>query len=74
LELSRRYLAAMILPWDARWWWILLSAVGAATIQGYLFFRAHRLRGRERWLLVLWGTALAGALLALVSFLFVGVW
>jgi len=74
LELSRRYLAAMILPWDARWWWLLLSAVGAATIQGYLFFRAHRLRGRERWLLVLWGTALAGALLALVSFLFVGVW
>jgi len=69
-ELSARYLATMILPWEARWWWILLSAVGAAAAQGYLFFRAYQLRGRRRWLLALLGTALAAALLALSEFLF----
>jgi|GEM_PF-2317861 len=72
-ELQSRYVGSRIWAWEeARWWWILLGAVGAAAIQGHLFFRAHRLRGRARWLLVLLGTVLAASFLGLLEFLFIG--
>jgi hypothetical protein len=62
LDWQMQYVGTKVWPWEMRWWVIALAAAGAAAIQGYMLFHAHRATGATRWLLAVLGTALALAL------------
>ena len=48
VELQEQYVGNVIWPWEARWWWLLLSALGAAAILGCVLSRARLAQGRRR--------------------------
>jgi len=64
MEAQIRYTANVIWPWEGRWWWILLAALGAAAIQGLLLGQARVSQGWRRSLWLALGLVLSVGLLA----------
>jgi len=48
VELQGQYAGDVIWPWEARWWWLLLAALGAAAILGCVLSRARLAKGRRQ--------------------------
>jgi len=72
VELQGQYSGNVIWPWEARWWWLLLAALGAAAILGYVLHRARLTQGRWRVLLFLLGPVAGAVFLAACQSLLVG--
>ena len=66
LEVQTRYAGHVIWPWEARWWWVFMGAIGAAVILGYLLAQAHMARHRARTLFLILGP--------LLSLIFIAAW
>ena len=62
VEIQGQYAGDVIWPWDAEWWWLVLAALGAAAILGWVLSRARHAKGRWRALLLVLGLV-AGTLL-----------
>jgi hypothetical protein len=56
---QENYARQVIWPWEARWWGLLLAAMGAAVLMGSLLSRARTTRGRGRVFYLVAAPALA---------------
>jgi hypothetical protein len=68
------YVQRVIWPWEARWWGLLLAALGAAALLGCLLSRARTTQGRNRVFYLLVAPALSVSFLMACRAVGIVVW
>ncbi|MBC7231841.1 MAG: hypothetical protein H5T68_01165 [Chloroflexi bacterium] len=74
VQLQARYAENVILPWETRWWWILLTISGSALILGRFLSSARSAQEHKRTLFLILGPSLRLAFLATCEFLLPGLY